>query len=102
MGDGPTRERGGGGDDEEARVGAEKVGEVLHQELAEFLRPEEIGGGRLAGDGQEDLVGGSETVEGDCAAADFSQDGDCVCDLAEGQVGKRDGDDGVSGRAVVE
>lgn len=102
MRNGPARERGGGGDDEEARVGAEKVGEVLHQELPELLRPQKVGGGGLAGDGQENFAGGSETVKRDVAAADFRQDGDCVCDLAEREVGKCDGDYGVSGCAVVD
>ena len=72
FGNGPTRERGGGGDDEEARVGAKKVGKMLHQELAYFLCPKKVGGGRLAGDGQENFVGGGEAVDGDGAvAADF-------------------------------
>lgn len=101
FGNGPARERGGGGDDEETRVRTEKVGQMLHQELAELLRPEKVGGGRLAGDRHEDFVGGSEASEGDAAATDFRQDGDGVCELAEGHVGKRDGDHGVSGRAVV-
>lgn len=59
FGNRPTRERRGGGDDEEAWVGAKKVGEMLHQELAEFLRLEEVGAGRVAGDGQEDFGGWS-------------------------------------------
>lgn len=56
----------------------------------------------MAGDGHENFVGGSEAVEGDGAvAADFCQDGDGVCELAEREVGKCDGDHGVSGCAVM-
>lgn len=82
-------------------MGAEKVGEMLHQELTEFLRRQEVGGRRLVGDGQQDFVGGSEAAEGDVAVAEFRQDGDGVCELAKGEVGKRDVDHVVSGCAVV-
>lgn len=82
-------------------MGAEKVGEMPHQELAEFLRSKEVSGGRLAGDGQEDFTGWSEAAERGGTVADFCQDGDGVRELAEGEVGKRDGNHGVSRSAVV-
>ena len=46
----PSRGWGGGSDDEEARVFLEQEGEMLHEEVAEALGEEEVGGGGLLAD----------------------------------------------------
>ena len=44
---------------------------MLHQEIPELLREEEVGGWRLFANRKEDLVGGAEAGEGGDSSTDF-------------------------------
>ena len=68
----------------------EEKGEVLHEQLAEFLRQEEIDAWRVFADREEDFVGRVETREVVHSRTDFHQDGHGVGELAFGEV--REGD----------
>lgn len=99
-GDGPAGDGRGRRDDEEARVAAEEEGEVLHQAVAQLLGEQEIRGGRLFADGDEDLVGGVEAREVVDASAELGEDSDGVGQLALGEEGDGDVDDFVAGGFV--
>ncbi len=77
----------------------EEEGEVLHEEVAEALGEEEVGGGGLFADGDEDFVCGGEGGEGGCCffGGDFGEDGYCVGELALREVGEVDVDYFVAG-----
>ena len=51
---------------------------------------EEVGGGGLFADAEEDFVGGCKGAEGGCVGGYFGEDGHCVGELAGGEVGEVD------------
>ena len=83
---------------------------MLHEEIAQFLRQDEVRGGRLAANADEDFVRGGETGDVVCGGGsavgtrrggDFAKAGDCVGSLTFGEEGDGDGDDFVAEGFVV-